>query len=79
MKNITLKVDSEGRINLPAELREELGNIVTLKRTSKGYLIISNKKFLEEFNKVITTPPRRTGKPELISPEKMKAIWEKKP
>jgi len=29
----------------------------------------------KEFKKLISKPPRRTGKPENPSPEEMKAIW----
>ena len=80
MKDITVKIDSEGRMYLPPAIRKQLGNI-TLKKTKEGYLIISSKQedFLDEFRKVITSKHRRTGKPTLASPEKMKSIWEPKP
>ena len=80
MAEVALRVDSRGRICLPAEIRKELGNVVTLKKTSKGYLLTPDRqtKFLEEFRKVITRKPRRTGKPTFPSPEKMKSIWKTK-
>jgi hypothetical protein len=34
--------------------------------------------FLEQFRKLITTEPVRTGKPKNLSPEEMKRIWEPK-
>jgi len=72
-----LKVDSKGRICLPPELREEVGDIVILKKTSEGYIIMPSKHvdFFEEFRKTITSDPARTGKPENWSPSKMKSIW----
>jgi bifunctional DNA-binding transcriptional regulator/antitoxin component of YhaV-PrlF toxin-antitoxin module len=78
--DITLKVDSKGRICLPAEIRKELGNVVILKKTSKGYLLIPDKqaKFQEEFRALIHRKHRRTGKPAFSSPSEMKKIWEPK-
>ena len=77
LEQINLKIDSKGRLCIPAEIREEIGDTATLKKTSEGYLIIPGKRedFLEEFRKVITSEPRRTGKPKLVSPEEMKTIW----
>ena len=79
VEQITLKIDSKGRICIPAEIREEIGDTATLKRTSEGYLIIPGKRqdAVEELRKVITSKHRRTGKPENWSPERMKAIWSK--
>lgn len=80
MDEVSLRVDSRGRICLPDEIRKELGDVVTLKKTSKGYLLTPDKqtKFLEEFRKVISSEPKRRGKPKLVSPEEMKAIWKTK-
>lgn len=77
MEPVTLKIDSKGRICIPAEIREEIGDIATLKKTSDGCLIIPGKRedFLKEFERVITSKHRRTGKPENWSPRKMKSIW----
>jgi len=63
VEQINLKIDSKGRLYIPAEIRKEIGDTATLKKTS------------EEFRKVITSEPRRTGQPECCSPEKMKSIW----
>ena len=75
----TVKVDSKGRICIPAEIREEIGDTATLKKTPEGYLIIPGKRQdpVEELRKIITSKHRRTGKPENWSPEKMKTIWSK--
>ena len=72
-----VKVDSKGRICIPAEIREEIGKTATIKRTSEGYLIIPGKRedFLDEFKKLITSEPKRKGKPKLASPDEMKSIW----
>jgi len=76
---VTVKVDSKGRICIPAEIREEIGDTATLKKTPEGYLIIPGKRQdpVEELRKIITSKHRRTGKPENWSPEKMKTIWSK--
>jgi bifunctional DNA-binding transcriptional regulator/antitoxin component of YhaV-PrlF toxin-antitoxin module len=76
-EHITLKIDSKGRLCIPAEIREEIGDTATLKKTSEGYLIIPGKQenFLKEFQKVIESKHKRTGEPENWSPEKMKSIW----
>ena len=79
MEQVNVKVDSKGRICIPAEIREEIGETVTLKRTPEGYLIIPGKHqdAVEELRKIITSKHRRTGKPEDWSPEKIKSIWSK--
>lgn len=80
MEEVALKVDSKGRFCIPAEIREEIGDVAVLKKTSEGYLIIPGKQtdFQEEFRKIIHTEPKRRGKPKLVSPEEMKAIWRTK-
>jgi len=77
MDQITLKIDSKGRLCIPAEIREEIGDTATLKKTPEGYLILPGKRadFLKEFQRVITSKHQRTGKPENWSPKKMKTIW----
>jgi len=73
-----VKVDSKGRICIPAEIRAEIGDTALIKKTPRGYLLLPGKQkdFLEEFKKLITSEPHRTGKPECWPPEKMKAIWK---
>jgi bifunctional DNA-binding transcriptional regulator/antitoxin component of YhaV-PrlF toxin-antitoxin module len=80
MEEVTLKVDAKGRLCIPAEIREQIGDAATLKKTPEGYLIIPGKKadFLEEFNRIMAAPPKRRGKPKLATPEEMKAVWRTK-
>jgi bifunctional DNA-binding transcriptional regulator/antitoxin component of YhaV-PrlF toxin-antitoxin module len=74
---VNLKIDSKGRICIPAEIREEIGNTATIKRTPQGFLLIPGKSedFLKEFKKLITSEPKRKGKPKLATPEEMKSVW----
>ena len=78
VKEIIVKIDSEGRLCLPPAVRRQLGKHPTLKKTPEGYLIISSKQddFLGEFRKVVTSNHSRTGKPENWSPKEMKSIWD---
>ena len=79
MEGVELKMDSKGRICLPPDIREEMGDTVIAIRTPNGLLITPGKReeFIEEFKRVITTEPERTGVPENWPPEKMKEIWGK--
>jgi bifunctional DNA-binding transcriptional regulator/antitoxin component of YhaV-PrlF toxin-antitoxin module len=77
LEQVHLKIDSKGRLCIPSEIREELGDTAVLKKTSEGYLLIPGKPtdFLDEFRKVISSEPKRKGKPKLVSPREMKSIW----
>jgi DNA-binding transcriptional regulator/RsmH inhibitor MraZ len=74
---VALKVDSKGRMCIPAEFREEIGEVAIIKKTAQGLLIVPGKQedFIEFFNNMITSEPRRKGKPKLASPEEMKSVW----
>ncbi len=80
MKNIRIKIDCKGRLCLPAKIREQFGDVAVLKKTFEGYLLIPGKQadFLDKFRRVITSEPKRTGKPMFMSPKEMKAIWTTK-
>jgi bifunctional DNA-binding transcriptional regulator/antitoxin component of YhaV-PrlF toxin-antitoxin module len=77
MDEIQVKVDSKGRLCIPADMREQIGDTAIIKKTSEGFLILPGKptNFMEEFRKVIASEPPRTGKPENWPPSKMKAVW----
>ena len=72
-----IKVDSKGRILLPREVRDEIGDIIILERTDEGFILKRGElvNFLEEFKRIIVSEPLRTGKPENWPPQKMKRIW----
>jgi bifunctional DNA-binding transcriptional regulator/antitoxin component of YhaV-PrlF toxin-antitoxin module len=76
-EQFTVKMDSKGRICIPAEIREQIGDAATIKKTPKGYLLIPGNRedFREEFIKLITSEPKRKGKPKLATPEEMKSVW----
>jgi DNA-binding transcriptional regulator/RsmH inhibitor MraZ len=77
LRETQLKIDSKGRLCIPREVREQIGDTATLKKTNEGFLIVpgQHRSFLDEFRKVISSEPSRTGEPENWSPSKMKAIW----
>ncbi|MGA2665943.1 MAG: AbrB/MazE/SpoVT family DNA-binding domain-containing protein [Nitrososphaerales archaeon] len=72
-------VDEKGRVTIPAEFREGLGDEVVVTRTKAGVLISpgTKKDFIEEFLELVESEPRRTGrgKPSNPSPAAMKGIW----
>jgi bifunctional DNA-binding transcriptional regulator/antitoxin component of YhaV-PrlF toxin-antitoxin module len=64
-EEVLLKMDSMGRFCIPAEVREQIGEVVVLKKTPEGYLFVPAKQadFLEEFRRLFTSKHKRTGKP----------------
>jgi len=80
------RVDSKGRISLPREVREMLGDVVQLEPIGKEKVVLSRSRTPrsprgkkakdQDFWKQFDREPRRTGKPENPSPEEMKAIWK---
>jgi AbrB family looped-hinge helix DNA binding protein len=76
-ESIVVKVDSKGRICIPAEIRGKIGEIAVIQTTPQGILITPGKKedVIESFNKMITSEPKRKGKPKLATPQEMKSIW----
>ena len=80
MEEVHLKIDSKGRLCIPSEIREEIGEVAVLKKTKQGYLLVPGeaKDFQEEFRKKISAKPKRRGEPKLVSPEEMKSVWRTK-
>jgi bifunctional DNA-binding transcriptional regulator/antitoxin component of YhaV-PrlF toxin-antitoxin module len=78
-EQVNVTVDSKGRICIPAEIRQEIGDTATIKRAPQGFLLLPGKKEdpVKLLLKVIKSKHRRTGKPENWSTEKIKAIWSK--
>jgi AbrB family looped-hinge helix DNA binding protein len=62
VEQVNIKVDSKGRICIPAEIRQEIGDTATLKRTPEGFLLIPGKKenATEKLRKIINTKRKRT-------------------
>ncbi len=80
MEEVHLKIDSKGRLCIPPEVREQVGDTAILKKTDDGFLIVPGKRidFQEEFRRIIASPPKRKGKPKLATPEEMKTAWKTK-
>ncbi len=72
------KIDSKGRILLPASLRDQLGlepgDVVSLKPTKGSVLLTGD--YTSKFKKILATQPTRLGEPSNASPSKMKKIWK---
>jgi bifunctional DNA-binding transcriptional regulator/antitoxin component of YhaV-PrlF toxin-antitoxin module len=73
----TITLDSKGRVVIPPDLREGLGDHITIRKTEAGVLLVPGAKedFLADFLRTLESEPRRTGKPANPSPERMKTIW----
>lgn len=78
------KIDSKGRVSLPREIHEMLGDTVELKTIGKQRVLLSRvaksrgikrKKDKGSFTIMLDTEPKRTGEPENPRPEEMKSIW----
>lgn len=74
------KVDSKGRLSLPREMHEALGDVVELKQVGKEKVLLSKAKKgkiprTDNISKLLDAEPRRTGKPENPAPDEMKSIW----
>ncbi|MCJ7610447.1 hypothetical protein MUP00_12425 [Candidatus Bathyarchaeota archaeon] len=77
MEQVHLRIDSKGRLCIPPEMREQIGDSAILKKTPEGFLLIPGQptSFLDEFRRVIASEPPRTGTPENWTPSRMKSIW----
>lgn len=72
-----VRMDSKGRIMIPAEFRESMTEVVTLKPTEEGIIIAKARRssFEERFRKIIGSKPKRTAIPENWPPSRMKRFW----
>jgi len=75
-------LDDKGRVTIPVQFREELGEYVVLTQTKDGVLLSPGKAKEDnskQFLRMLDTEPRRTGKPTNPSPTVMKSIWREEP
>ncbi|MGA2874743.1 MAG: AbrB family transcriptional regulator [Nitrososphaerales archaeon] len=83
MAVVVAKLDSKGRVSLPREIREIVGDVVEMKPIGNMSVLIqradvrTNKRKNEavDFVELNDKEPKRTGKPENPSPKEMKSIW----
>lgn len=78
-EQVKVKLDTKGRIYIPAKIRAEIGETLTIKKVPEGFLLVPSKKedVNEKLRRVVESNHERTGTPEHWSPEKMKSIWDK--
>ncbi|MCP8314207.1 MAG: AbrB/MazE/SpoVT family DNA-binding domain-containing protein [archaeon] len=73
-------IDGKGRIVIPKHLAEEIGltkgdKVIFEKK--KQFLMIKKAKAPEKrLDEIMSWNPKRTGKPEPVSPREMKEIWK---
>ena len=73
-----VRVDDKGRVRIPREFMEDIGESVVVKKTREGLLILPGEEqdFLGEFTKLIKSEPKRIGKPRNPPPARMKHVWK---
>jgi len=76
----TAVLDERGRLVLPRELADELGvskgDVVVFERKGKDFVVAKASSKRDRLEEVMDWNPARTGKPESLSPKKMKGIWK---
>jgi len=83
MAAVIAKLDAKGRVSLPKEIREVVGDVVEMKTIGNNSVLLQradiriNKRKNEtvDFVKLNDKEPKRTGKPENPTPKEMKSIW----
>lgn len=78
-----VRVDEKGRVRIPKDFAEDMGESIMIRKTSEGLLLLPVDKseeedFLTTFRRVITSEPERTGKPRNPPPARMKRIWKER-
>ena len=64
-----VKVDSKGRICIPAEIREEMGDTITIKKTQRGYLLLPGKQkdFLRRIQEINNFRATQNGQARVLA------------
>ncbi len=75
MSELIARIDSKGRLVIPEGLRDDLGQLVVVKKTDEGILLRPTKGKTGKLEKILDSKPRRIGKPENPKPKEMKMVW----
>lgn len=73
-------VDERGRIVLPKHVAEALelseGDMVTFEKVKDHFVITKVMEPRRRLEEIMSWNPKRTGKPEPVTPREMKEIWK---
>ena len=73
-------VDERGRIVIPKHVAEELGlskgDVVVFEKIDEHFVIKKLGAPKRKLAEILSWNPKRTGKPQPVSPEEMKGIWK---
>ena len=73
-------VDEKGRIAIPKHLAEEIGltkgDRVVFEKKKQSLIIKKGKAPEKRLDEIMSWNPKRTGKPEPVSPREMKEVWK---
>ncbi len=75
MSELIARIDSKGRLVIPEGLRDDLGQLVVVKKTDEGILLRPTKGKTGKLEKILDSKPRRIGEPENPKPKEMKMVW----
>jgi len=76
LSELIARIYAKGRLVIPEGLREDLGQVVVVKKTEEGILLRPTKAKTSKLERILDAKPRRTAKPENPKPEEMKLAWK---